>query len=284
MPTSTSAVNDAVQIALSLLGLVVLACYFLHPKFKAWRTATTPAPPWCNQISDTMLLFAVVLGALFLGSSCGYLLARLFPGGTEAGSAVQILGGNIGMFTAVPVAIALGAFYLRTHGTPVAPLNAPGAPAPLDALGIGFLTFLGAAPLVLATMLPWTLLLQAFNYTMVKQPVVELLFGDSPAGVRLGLVLMAVVLAPITEELVFRAGLFRFLRSIGPRWVAITLSSVIFATLHFNVTAFLPLVVLGAIWAHVYERSGSIVVTIIAHGLFNLTTIALMLSNAGALG
>lgn len=284
MPTSTSAVNDAIQIALGLLGLVVLAYYVIHPKAKAWRAASVTAPSWNTSLSDSLLLILIVGACVFIGPLIGASIARFVPGGKETGGAVQVLAGNIGMFTLAPIALAAVVTYLRGHGNSVATLNAPTAPAPLDAVGIGFLTFLGAMPLMLAVLIPWTLLLKHFGYAMEKQPVVDLLLGDSPPSVRLGLVIVAVVLAPVTEEIIFRAGLYRMLRGVVPRWAALLISATVFATLHFNVAAFIALVALGAIWAHVYEKSGSIVVTIVAHALFNLTSIALMLNGQLATG
>ena len=93
-----------------------------------------------------------------------------------------------------------------------------------------------------------------------------------------GMLLVACVLAPLSEELIFRAGLYRFVRQKLGRTPALLISSVCFGALHANWAGSLPLAVLGMLLAIVYEATGSIRVVVIAHGLFNLNTILIVLS------
>jgi len=96
--------------------------------------------------------------------------------------------------------------------------------------------------------------------------------------------LLAIVVAPFTEEMIFRAGLFRFFRGRMPHWLAVVASSVLFGACHLiqspieNLPEFLPLVVLGCILSVAYERTGRIGTTIVAHALFNLNTIVILLA------
>ena len=87
---------------------------------------------------------------------------------------------------------------------------------------------------------------------------------------ELALVVVAgAVLAPLAEETFFRGVIFgSYYRSKGPL-VAYAISSIVFATLHFNIQAFLPLVAMGLILAFVYRVTGTLVPGIIAHGLNN---------------
>ena len=82
----------------------------------------------------------------------------------------------------------------------------------------------------------------------------------------------------MTEEVIFRAGLFRYLRTRTSRGVAFGLPAGIFAIMHGNLVAFGPLFALGLIFAVAYECTGRIAVPIIAHGLFNLNTVVLLLA------
>jgi membrane protease YdiL (CAAX protease family) len=92
------------------------------------------------------------------------------------------------------------------------------------------------------------------------------------------MLLVACVLAPVYEELLFRAGLYRFCRQrLGRGW-ALLISGVCFGALHGNWAGFLPLALLGMGLAVAYEATGSIRVAIIAHGLFNLNTVLILLS------
>jgi hypothetical protein len=91
------------------------------------------------------------------------------------------------------------------------------------------------------------------------------------------LVLAACVAAPALEETLFRGILFRALRC---RWsfpAAAALSAVIFALGHTRWSALLPYLLLGALFAWLYERSGSLVAPAVAHGAFNGFNLAIIL-------
>jgi membrane protease YdiL (CAAX protease family) len=92
------------------------------------------------------------------------------------------------------------------------------------------------------------------------------------------MVVLAVVIAPVTEELVFRVGLFRWLRTRPLRGVALFVPAAGFAALHGYLAVFLPIVVLAVCLALAYERSGHPLVPITAHALFNLNTVVLLLA------
>ena len=82
-----------------------------------------------------------------------------------------------------------------------------------------------------------------------------------------------VIFTPIVEEILFRAGLYRLLKSkLGGAGAAIS-SSFIFAFLHDSPAAILPLACLACALCFAYERSGRIAVPIIIHALFNANTL-----------
>jgi membrane protease YdiL (CAAX protease family) len=83
------------------------------------------------------------------------------------------------------------------------------------------------------------------------------------------LAVFAVVLAPIVEEIVFRGGIYRFLKSQSSVLTAQIISGALFATMHGNLMSFLPLLVIGIILARQYEGSGNILVPICFHAYFN---------------
>ncbi len=77
------------------------------------------------------------------------------------------------------------------------------------------------------------------------------------------------VLAPIAEELFFRGYVFQaYMRTRGPL-VAYGLSSLLFGLLHLNLPALLPIVMLGLVFCWAYQRTGSIVPSMVAHSLNN---------------
>jgi membrane protease YdiL (CAAX protease family) len=79
---------------------------------------------------------------------------------------------------------------------------------------------------------------------------------------------IAVGAAPIFEEFLFRAVLYRgFRRSVGPSGAAV-FSAAVFAIVHPAIAA-APVFVLGLIAAVVYERSRSLVAPVAAHMTYN---------------
>ena len=105
------------------------------------------------------------------------------------------------------------------------------------------------------------------------------LFDRSGDGLSLSIMIaLAVLVAPLTEELLFRVGLFRWLRTRAPRSVALFVPAIAFAMVHGNLAVLVPLVVLAVVLALGYEHYGHPAVPILAHALFNLNTIALLLA------
>ncbi len=81
-----------------------------------------------------------------------------------------------------------------------------------------------------------------------------------------------VVLAPISEELFFRGILYRGLKSSLP-YLSGYISAFLFAIVHGNVGAFVPLFAFALILSTLYERTGSIIAPMICHGAFNLLNV-----------
>lgn len=82
---------------------------------------------------------------------------------------------------------------------------------------------------------------------------------------------IAVILAPIAEEILFRGFLFGALRvQVGPILAAL-ISSAIFAAVHgYSFTGLVFVFVFGLVFAGIYQKTGSLLPGMIAHGMFNL--------------
>jgi membrane protease YdiL (CAAX protease family) len=157
-------------------------------------------------------------------------------------------------------------------------------PAGPGALPSGAATFLITLPLLAVVTLAWQGLLGAFGLPVEKQDIIDL-FANTQSNLLRGLVIVfAVVIAPITEELIFRRGLFRYLRGRVPRWVALGAPALLFGCLHVSwksldgLAALAPLTTLGVVFSIAYERTGRIGTTMVAHALFNLNTVVLILA------
>lgn len=81
--------------------------------------------------------------------------------------------------------------------------------------------------------------------------------------------LAGVVVAPVVEEVFFRGFVFAGLRSRFEWKTAAAISSALFALTHLQFTAFIPIFILGYIFAILYRQSNSIVPAILMHVLTN---------------
>lgn len=84
-------------------------------------------------------------------------------------------------------------------------------------------------------------------------------------------VLMGSILAPISEELYFRGFTYPVLKAHWGPWPAMLITSLFFASLHFDWLRLIPLTLGGLGLNLLYERSGSLFTNIVAHSVWNTT-------------
>lgn len=109
-----------------------------------------------------------------------------------------------------------------------------------------------------------------------------LLESLQPGAVAIAFVLTVAVVAPIGEELFFRGFVFNLLRNRLNMTSAVWLSAGLFALLHVSVKNFLPILLIGALLAWLYARTGSLWSSVVMHGTFNLlSAIAAMVFGRG---
>lgn len=101
---------------------------------------------------------------------------------------------------------------------------------------------------------PQSLIIAAEEHRSVVGLVIELAFGSG--------------VVPVVEELLFRAVLFGLFRQRLSFLYAAALSSALFAVVH-EVSAWLPVFVLGMGLAYLYERRRSLWTNALAHGTLN---------------
>jgi uncharacterized protein len=105
------------------------------------------------------------------------------------------------------------------------------------------------------------------------------MFPPDTAGVIL-FALMAVVVAPIFEEAVFRGFLFQGLASSYGVVPGAIVSAALFSAIHEQATVFVPLFVLGVALAWVFHATKSLWTPIALHAVFNaIAVLAWALSN-----
>ena len=119
---------------------------------------------------------------------------------------------------------------------------------------------------------------------VTPQPLVELFSQVAGKGDRLAIakiVFAGVIVAPICEELLFRGFFYGvWKRYLGPLGAGF-LSCLLFAAFHTSLAAFAGLFVLAVCFNLAYERTGSLLVPIGMHALFNLLNLLVLFSFAG---
>ncbi len=80
---------------------------------------------------------------------------------------------------------------------------------------------------------------------------------------------IAIGLAPVAEELLFRGLLYPTIKRAGFPRLALWGTSVLFALIHFNLATFVPLLILALVLTWLYERTDNLLAPIAAHAAFN---------------
>jgi membrane protease YdiL (CAAX protease family) len=104
---------------------------------------------------------------------------------------------------------------------------------------------------------------------LVEQQAVQTLRIASSWQDRLALGVVTLVLAPVAEELLFRGVIYAWVRQISRPWIAVLISSLLFALVHANLLAFLPLFLFAVMLALLYEKTRNLLACITAHAVFN---------------
>ncbi|WP_447977449.1 CPBP family intramembrane glutamic endopeptidase [Candidatus Nitrospira bockiana] len=247
---------SAVELAAILLGLIWLGT-FLRDR-AAGRVGEAPIPPpWRGRLGVAVLIRGGALGLLiavsFLVLDVGAPIVRLLSMPAAA----------------VPVVLLAHRHLLRAHGLGFA-------------RGFGLVPSGGragalvkAVAVVLAAGLigEWVLEIIAERVKLTSHWTEwfdgDLVWGDQ--AVVFVTLLEFVVFAPVFEELVFRGLLFATLRRRFGWTTSAAVSAGVFAVAHgYGALGFVSVFWSGVLWAWIYERTGSLLPNMIAHGLSNL--------------
>jgi membrane protease YdiL (CAAX protease family) len=147
----------------------------------------------------------------------------------------------------------------------------------LRAVGGAALTTLLFLPVALGLSWVSASMMRYFFVEPVQQQAVQAV-QEATGAVELGaMAVMAVVVAPFAEEVLFRGLLYPLLR---PRWgsgLACLVTSLMFGAIHFNAMSFLPLTLFAVVLVALYEGTGTLLAPVTAHALFNFANFALLL-------
>jgi membrane protease YdiL (CAAX protease family) len=143
-------------------------------------------------------------------------------------------------------------------------------------VGRGVLFYLAAMPFLAFYAAVYQGALKYTGYHPEPQEVALVFAAERSVGVRALLGVLAVVIAPVFEEILFRGvalPMFAKKWGVAPAVVAV---SVFFAAIHFHVPSLVPLFVIAVAFSLAYISSGSIVVPMVMHALFNAVNVLLL--------
>jgi membrane protease YdiL (CAAX protease family) len=169
--------------------------------------------------------------------------------------------GNLGA-----LALALILYRWRGAGAAAAGL------VPMDVRRIVFYAVVTAVPLLLLSLVHEVAFFRITGREPRSnvEPMLQSLFADGASpGLVLGLVLTVVVIAPVVEETIYRGVVYRAFRDRAGVPLSILLSGLLFSIAHLEPDHLLALWLIGGTLAWLTERTGSIIPSIAAHGLFN---------------
>lgn len=109
-----------------------------------------------------------------------------------------------------------------------------------------------------------------------RQSIVELFSSSSDINQRILIIFFAVAIAPAAEEFLFRFFIYGVLRRYFGWIVGAVFNALLFAAVHAHLPSFGPLLVLGLCLTIAYESSGSILVSMTMHALFNAASLTLL--------
>jgi len=219
--------------------------------------------PW--ELARFTRSFATLLICIYVG---------LTLGSFAIGFTAKFAGGNDILLMAIRVLSFQGATlvliqrFLRDHETDWTAGFGLGRSAGMAAL-YGFL--------VASTFLPIGWLVQEGSFKVLTllhqtpdiQPAVQALKENVVWYDRAMLALVAILLAPLAEEMLFRGILYPAIKQAGYPKLALWVTSLAFAGVHGHAPSFLSLLLLALLLTWIYEHTKNLLAPIIAHACFN---------------
>lgn len=202
---------------------------------------------------------------LFTAGLAGFFLLMAFGGPQETTAKVDLRAvlSSIGIYGSLCVFV-LGFLFFRNL-------------RPVEAFRLGVREFPAGLAIGLPAMLlalPFVFLVQIAAYHLAgaeapPQPIVTFLLESTRWTDRAAVAFVAIVAAPVTEEIIFRGCVYGVSRKFAGRLAALFFSSVVFAVIHGHLASLPGLFLLSLALTLAYERSGSLWAPITMHAAFN---------------
>jgi len=268
MPSASlfAAFGVAPNIVFGILSLLyVLASLYVYTSLIHQISARKPGSVGANAPARTFGLPEAILAALlilFLLLSIGASVSR-----PSIDFSKDMLLWNFLLMVFLVLFIVT---FLQFRGLDVGSLGGFYRISFLRVLSTGAILLFFAYPLIL-----WSDIItqRLFGGGSSRQNIVEFFSGPRTLDQRIMIIVFAIAVAPVIEEFLFRFFLYNVIKRYFGRLIGVTFSALLFAAAHAHFPSFVPLFVLGSCFAIAYEWSGSILVAMTMHSLFNSLTL-----------
>lgn len=257
------------------LDLVLLLLHRRRPLRAPALVARQTARPWTWQDAAFILLtLATLHGGTQLAVNIGLWTGALDPGDKPLTYTMMV----IQTFTFQVVALTAVVWLMRLRGWTWKESFGTEGHHTARHVGTGLVAYAAMLPPVLIIGLSYALMLKSLGFDLGRQDVIQILLDPAlPAPVRVAFFFLGIVTAPVVEELVFRGvALPVAVRHLGVV-PAILLVSLLFAAIHWHGPSLAPLFVLAVALSVAYHYTGSILVPITMHLIFNSVNLVLIM-------
>jgi membrane protease YdiL (CAAX protease family) len=260
----SSALANLLIALLVLAGLAVYLMLIRQIKVRRSTTEATPgaAPVRTFGLPEMFLAAALILFVLFnITAAVGH-------------SSIQLTSRDLiaNLLFTLFVVFFIAAF-LKLRGIDIDALGGFSRTSLKRAISTGIVLLLAAAPLIA---LAEGITQSIFGGGSSKQEIVDLFNSSQSIQQRVTIIVLAVVVAPISEEFIFRFFIYGVLRRYFGIAIGLVFNALLFAAAHTHLPSALPLFVLGICFTLAYEWSRSILVSMAMHTFFNSTQLILL--------
>jgi len=270
--TSQPLVIDSISMGLLAVGICVLAVWIISRAFYPKKLSLARTPGRGNTLNPlhVVLILLLWMGGQLLGRK---LLSPFFAQADERFGVVLAL-----LFQCIVLA---GSLVVASSAFPLGLIRGMGLSLRhwlFDSIR-GVVAYFAILPVCLGAL--WL----CSWMTVPEQPIHEMLKALERPGVawKALVIFLAVVVAPVAEEVFFRGVLQSMIRRYTHRpWPAILITSALFGLAHFQYWHTVgALFCLGVALGYNYERCGRLVSPILTHAIFNGVNIMIFMSVNG---
>mgnify|MGYP006281032369 CR=1 FL=1 len=259
-------------IPLAVLALLALAMVYLSAShyLRGFRRLGAPDGRLfdASRLRDSDLVAGLLVAGWFLFN----VLPVLFdPAAAARGIGLEAIIISMAFFGAIVVLLA---GFLIIRGIDVAELFGLRRLALGGVLRSALVWLLAAYPLLGLAALAGQLVPGDFP---PAQGIVEFFLTTDSFGAKLVVIVMAVAVAPVAEEFIFRGYLYGALKRRLGMSGAMLVTAVLFALIHAHVPSLGVFFLLSLFLVVAFERSGSLLVPMAMHSLFNAVSVSVMI-------